>query len=269
MLKSHINAQEHALLARSRIPANSGHSLHKGTPREAFVSDFLRSHLPTTIAIGTGEIIDANSKPNEPRSQFDIVLYNANYPKLDFGGGTTGFLAESVVATIEVKSTLDKSGMKQAIVAARKAKLLTLNTHGGFYAGYVPPKIINYVVAYDGPSQMATVGGWIPELHTELDIASPSLPIEQQKRLRTASVSLDGVFVLGKGFLCFDNMPAGFGPHLRARKPDLQWIVGDAQRGSLLMLFASIQMAASNIQAKWINMVPYLSTFDADRLEPY
>jgi hypothetical protein len=43
MLKSHMDAKEDALVAISRVPANSGHSLHRGTPREAFIREFLES----------------------------------------------------------------------------------------------------------------------------------------------------------------------------------------------------------------------------------
>lgn len=153
MLKSHMDAQEDTLFAKSKIPASSGHGQHKGTPREIFIREYLQSHLPENVAIGTGEIIDANSQPGEQRSQFDIVIYRRNYPKLDFGGEISGFLIESVVATIEVKSTLTRPGMEQAIRAARSAKQLMPNNTMVMSAGYVPPKVLNYVVAYDGPAK--------------------------------------------------------------------------------------------------------------------
>lgn len=92
--------------------------------REKLSSGILEAHLPSTLAIGTGEIIDSDSSPNSPRRQFDIVIYKRSLPKLDFGGGVSGFLVESVIATIEVKSTLDKAGMEQAITAAYQAKRL-------------------------------------------------------------------------------------------------------------------------------------------------
>src|SRR5215831_10135236 len=114
MLKSHMDAKEDALVAISKIPANSGHPLHKGTPREAFIREFLETHLPENVAIGTGEIIDANSQPNVSRNQFDIVIYKKNYPKLDFGGGISGYLIESVIATVEVKSTLSQAELEHA-----------------------------------------------------------------------------------------------------------------------------------------------------------
>jgi len=101
-----MDAVENHLVQISRIPANAGHTLHRGTPREAFIKEFLENHLSANVAIGTGEIIDANSQPRAPRNQFDIVIYKNNYPKLDFGGGINGFMIESVVATIEVKRFL-------------------------------------------------------------------------------------------------------------------------------------------------------------------
>jgi hypothetical protein len=75
MLKAHLDAIEDSLVSKARISANSGHPTHKGTPREIFIKEFLQLHLPENCAIGSGEIIDCNSKPNEPRNQHDIVIY--------------------------------------------------------------------------------------------------------------------------------------------------------------------------------------------------
>src|SRR5277367_2846337 len=102
MLKAHLDAVERHLLAISKVPANAGHTLHRGTPREAFIKEFLISHLSARASVGTGEIIDATSLPRQQRNQFDIVIYKADYPKIDLGGGISAFLAESVIATIEV-----------------------------------------------------------------------------------------------------------------------------------------------------------------------
>jgi hypothetical protein len=142
MLKSHLNAVESHLLQISQIPANSGHSLHKGTPREAFIKEFLISHLSERVAIGTGEIIDATSTPGQRRNQIDIVIYKRDYPKIDFGGGINGFLAESVVATIEVKSVLTKDEFEKAIKTGRVIKALQRNTITSFTTGYQPPSIL-------------------------------------------------------------------------------------------------------------------------------
>ena len=139
MLAAHMDAVQASLVQTSRVPANAGHTLHRGTPREAFIRQFLEGHLSANVAIGTGEIIDATSTPRASRNQFEIVIYKKNYPKLDFGGGISGFLIESVVATIEVKSLLDQAAMTQSVGAARNAKLLTPNVTSSFSTGWIPP----------------------------------------------------------------------------------------------------------------------------------
>lgn len=153
MLKAHLDAVEESLLAISRVPANAGHTLHRGTPREAFIREFLVGHLSARLAVGTGEIIDAQSKPREARNQYDIIIYKANFPRIDLGGGVNAFLAEGVVATIEVKSLLTQSELDVAIQSASNAKKLTRNLVTSFTPGYVAPGILSYVIAYDGPKK--------------------------------------------------------------------------------------------------------------------
>lgn len=256
-----MNAVEDHLLAISRIPANAGHSLHKGTPREAFIREFLESHLNSTVAIGTGEIIDANSKPNVQRNQFDIVIYKRNYPKLDFGGGINAFLAESVVATIEVKSTVDKAGIEQAVRAARAAKQLHRSEVRSFSAGYIPPSVLSFVVAYDGPAKMETVHVWVKEAYRNQGLSEPDMPPESD-RSRVAGPALEGVFVLGKGFLNFDNAPYGFIPkEVQKDHPNVHWAIAQSQKGSLLSFFLLLTMATSNADGSWLNPLPYLQEF--------
>lgn len=148
MLKSHMDAVENSLISISQIPANAGHTLHRGTPREAFIKEFLEGHLSANVAIGTGEIIDADSQPRAQRNQFDIVIYKNNHPKLDFGGGINGFMIESAIATIEVKSLLDQSAIDQSVKAAHVVKSLTPNINTSFTTDWIPPRILNFVVAY-------------------------------------------------------------------------------------------------------------------------
>lgn len=267
MLTAHMKAEEDHLLVISRIPANSGHSLHKGTPREAFIRGFLETHLNSTVAIGTGEIIDCQSKPNEKRNQFDIVIYKRNYPRLDFGGGVNGFLVESVIATIEVKSTLDKPGVEQAVHAACAAKQLRKNEVTSFSTGYIPPSVLSLVVAYDGPARMETVYTWVKETYKAEGIVEPDMPPETE-RSRIASPALDGIFVLGKGFLNFDNAPYGFiTPEIRKAHPETHWAIASADRGSLLSLFLLLTVATGNVVGSWLNPLPYLETFSISALQ--
>ena len=113
MLKSHFEAIESKLKAQFDMTHNMGHATNKGSSREVFIKEFLKHHLSERIGIGTGEIIDANSKPGDARNQHDIIIYKNDYPKLHFDNSDIDiFLAESVLATIEIKSTLDEAGIK-------------------------------------------------------------------------------------------------------------------------------------------------------------
>ncbi len=253
MLKAHMDAIENHLVSISQIPANSGHTLHKGTPREAFIKEYLEGHLSQNVAIGTGEIIDATSQPRGSRNQFDIVIYKKNYPKLNFGGGVSGFLIESVIATIEVKSLLDQAGIDQSVGAANNVKQLTTNINSSFSSGWMPPKILNYVVAYTGPAQMQTVHGWILNSHRTLNIPLPSWT--QQNKTEIPGTALDGVFLLNKGFVKLDNTP------LTLNQQNLNGIrtVSDSINGNILMLFLSLQGACDNIDGAWLNPIPYVA----------
>src|SRR5271156_5033390 len=124
MLFEHFAAVEHRLLCSSKVPGNAGHPIHKGTPREAFIREFLLGHLGTRAAIGTGEIIDATSISGGTRNQIDIVISKSEFPKIELGGGLNAFLAESVIATIEVKSTLTRACLKKAVQSSSIAKKL-------------------------------------------------------------------------------------------------------------------------------------------------
>jgi hypothetical protein len=123
-------------------------------------------------------------------------------------------------------------------------------------------------VAYDGPAQMQTVYNWIPPIHSALGILVPDLPPDESQRLRTASPSIDGVFVLSRGFLYFDNVPTGFAnAQSRGTHPNLKWVFANTASGNLLLLFLFLQMATANIEGKWLNPIPYLSSFHVPAIQ--
>lgn len=253
LLKAHMNAIENQLIATAQIPANTGHVLHRGTPREAFIRQYLESHISSNIAIGTGEIIDANSIPRAQRNQFDIVLYKKNYPKLDFGGGVSGFLNESVVATIEVKSILDQAAIDQSVNAAYNVKQLTSNKIGAFTSGWIPPKILNYVVAYSGPANMTTAHGWILNSHRNGNIPLPAWTAANKTSM--PGTALDGVFVLNKGFIMLDNTPIS----LNTNNAIGTHTICDDVSGNILMLFLCLLNACNNLEGAYLNPLPYVA----------
>jgi len=254
MLKSHMDAIENHLISISKIPANSGHTLHKGTPREAFIKEFLSKHLSESVAIGTGEIIDAKSKPGESRNQYDIVIYKKNYPKLDFGGGISGFLIESVIATIEVKSILNQDAVTKSLKAAHNAKSLIPNINTAFTTGWIPPKVLNFVISYIGPSRMELVYSYLQKSHAELGIPFPKF--DSGNRLKTPGTGIDGIVVLNKGFIISDNTPLS----LNKNNPNGTYTIGNSLDGNILLLFLILQSACDNVHGAWLNPIPYISS---------
>jgi hypothetical protein len=259
MLKAHIDAIENSLVSISKIPANSGHSLHKGTPRENFIKTFLQNHLSGNVSIGTGEIIDSSSVPGAERNQHDVIIYKKKFPKIDFGGNISGFLIESVIATIEVKSTLDRKGVDQSMEASFNSKSLNSNKISSYSTGWVPPKILNYVIAYNGPSKIDTIDNWVTKSYLDLNIPRPTW--NQQNRLNVCGTALDGIFLLKKGFWMLDNTPLSFNhknDDLTHGKGDTAW-VAHCTNGSLLMLFLLLQQACINIEGEQPNLLPYIA----------
>ena len=54
MLKYHIDGIEKTLINESERLAATGHPIHKGTPKEIFIREFLNDHISEQIGIGTG-----------------------------------------------------------------------------------------------------------------------------------------------------------------------------------------------------------------------
>jgi hypothetical protein len=269
MLKSHFDAVEEYLLALKKIGDNTGHSLHKGTPRESFIREFLNGHLSEKVSIGTGEIIDKNSRPGEKRNQQDIVIFKAEYPRIDFGGGIQGFLAESVIAIIEVKSKLTEDELLSAIKAARKIKKLEMSQVSIISSGWIPPAPLNFVVAYDGPAKMETVHGWIDKIYKAENIETSPIGKKSTERQEKASSLVDGIFILGKGFIQFDNFPLSFITDEKRNGEDnidKKWVIVDVERGALLMLFSLLTQAVAGMNFATLNVNKYLSSFEIEPL---
>ena len=273
MLQSHLNNIENILLQKSKIPATSGHSLHKGTPRETFVKEFLEDHLSELIGIGTGEIIDADSEPNTQRNQNDIVLYRKNFPTIDFGAKIKAFLAESVIATIEVKSTLTEEELKNSFNSIINTKKLKRQINSTMSNGYVPPGILSIIIAYDGPANMSTVKGWIDKYVIEKSITYPEITSNTSQRLKVKSPVADLIIVLGKGYIQFDNGPITFltseirEEYTKAMATNefshlgqINWAVADQKNDNLIMLFLLMTLAISGTISQSFSIMPYVKT---------
>jgi hypothetical protein len=261
MLQAHFDQIEHELLTLARRPSAAGHSFHKGTPRESFIKNYLQGHLSSLLAIGNGEVIDATSIPGDSRPQMDIVVYKRQFPKIDLGGGVNAFFIESVVATIEVKSTLTKNELRKAMKAAFKVKALCRDEASAWTIGpgYKAPGILCFLISYDGPVQMGTVRKWVRELDAELGVRYPPLGITLNDRLKVVAPAIDGIFILGKGIVIHDSLPISLiTDDQRAQRPDLRWITAETERGSLLLFFCVLTTAGCGLVIHGFNALAYL-----------
>jgi hypothetical protein len=103
------------------------HMGERGREREAVLESFLTKYLPTRYGISTGEIVDSTGKTSH---QCDLIIYDHfNCPLLLAGNNIRIFPAESVLAVIEVKSTLSKAELVDATQKIKHLKELQRENH--------------------------------------------------------------------------------------------------------------------------------------------
>jgi hypothetical protein len=90
-----------------------------GESREFFVREILSRFLPKSVRVGTGQIVDSN---NQLSKQIDVVISRPEFPVLTSMALSDVFFVESVIATIEVKSKLDKKTLWEALDNSRSVK---------------------------------------------------------------------------------------------------------------------------------------------------
>ena len=107
------------MIAKIDASAHLSHRLTKGELRELFLCDLLNPFLTAQFDIGTGIVI--NQRGDQSR-QTDIIVYDKRIlPPFIHERHLGVYPAESVVATIEVKSTLTK---REVLKAEQSATLL-------------------------------------------------------------------------------------------------------------------------------------------------
>jgi len=124
------------------------HRVTKGQLREIFVSDILKSFLTNQFSIGSGIIINQKGVQS---NQNDIIIYDNRIlpPFLNkFNIGI--YPAESVAATIEVKSNLTKGEIAKAEISAKNLVENIYNPSGSIYKEFSNYKPIRAVLGFYG-----------------------------------------------------------------------------------------------------------------------
>ncbi len=103
---------EAALEHESRQAGLLEHAPSVGAAREFLVKRVLRTILPPYVHIGTGRVQDGNGNVS---SQIDVLVVDPRFPPFEIESGIGLYLLESVIASIEVKSTLTTTSLRSAL----------------------------------------------------------------------------------------------------------------------------------------------------------
>lgn len=248
----------------------NGHPVRQGDARENFVRYFLGDHHGEFVTFGSGEIFGPRSAVGESRNQHDIVVHDRAYPCIRLGG-TSMFMINSVLATIEVKSKLTKSELTKAMTAAKKVKELDAEMMQDFNARWPkgvalsaiagtkrPQHTKCFLVAYDGPSKMETLSDWLSESCLKCGIPNSHRDHPALMMHTVESPGLDGVYILGKGFVQFTNSPIRYVPdEFRTEHSTAKWEWVQLNRGALGVFFLNLLYATDHNLAFALDPIRY------------
>lgn len=142
------------MAAEADAVAGTGHAVTTGRQRELIVHKFLRQNLPQTLEIRSGIIID--SEGNRSKQQ-DCIIVDNTHPIIAIGTESEALvIAESVVATVEVKSHLSVAELTSTLNSIAITKGLKRNGEQLYRKGGIeirfpkPHPILAYVFSFDG-----------------------------------------------------------------------------------------------------------------------
>lgn len=148
-----------------------GHPTIKGTASETGWIEMLDNYLPKRYCVTQAFAIDSDGRQSE---QIDIVIYDRQYSPFLFNQDKAIFIpAESVYAVLEVKQTLSKENVRQAIAKAASVRRLHRTSApiahaGGQYKPKPPIPILTGLVCLDSR--------WSPAFADPLEMALAAAP---------------------------------------------------------------------------------------------
>ncbi len=165
--------------------------LEVGTGREEIVRRFLADYLPSKWSVGSGFIVDSFGKKT---AQMDIVVNDDLIIKpLSYAQDRGLYFAESVGIVVQVKSTLNKQTLRDAIKNLDTVKKLRRAHLKGAYRimGSSEEKVWDVIptllFAFQSDISLPTIAKSFCDLNKELEIEDTN--------------QVDAVFILNKGVL--------------------------------------------------------------------
>lgn len=112
LLDDYLHSVISGYVAQAKAISNIKHKLTKGQIREFFIQNLLQHFLPGYLDVASGIVMNNRG---EQSKETDIIIYDTRLlPPFLFSGNLNIFPIESVVATIEVKSFLNKPSLEKA-----------------------------------------------------------------------------------------------------------------------------------------------------------
>lgn len=108
-----ITLELETLKNRVRDLIDDKHWLSDGEFKEAILRNVLKRNLPSNLSIGTGFVI--NSQTKEISSQIDLIIYENEYPPLFIEGDFILIESKGVKGIIEVKTKLNNNQIKDVL----------------------------------------------------------------------------------------------------------------------------------------------------------
>lgn len=126
LIKNNIEkfVQDYKNTSRQVFLDENGTLIHPGefgVYREKIVKELLQRFLPAWLAIGTGFIVTSD---NERSTQCDLIIYDKNITPVIENSEQRFFPIECVAGVIEVKSKLNKTELKTALIKLAEIKRL-------------------------------------------------------------------------------------------------------------------------------------------------
>lgn len=210
LIQAHFARVSSRLKAEGDAARSFDHATNRGQIREAFIREFLSYNTSPLTGIGTGEIIHSGSRVEDRRNQIDVIIHNNRYPKISLAAGIDLFFAETVSSFIEIKSKLTKNHLRDTARSTKRIKEnVDLSPQRFNPTGMVKnPRPYSFVFAYDGPSRIETVLNWMKQVSMEDEFNLGELKrTSGENRAYFHNLFIDGVFVLGKGYVFLDVLP--------------------------------------------------------------
>jgi hypothetical protein len=162
IIRDWFNSLEKILHAEAELAGLLSHGALIGSVREFFTARALKSVLPSNVHIGSGIVYSSSGARSK---QVDIVIYDASFPFLESVPGQGLYFLDGVIATIEVKSTLNKSELYKALDNC----VSVANLYESRSASFGPPlRPMTFVFAFKGSWKRTetlshAIGSWWTE----------------------------------------------------------------------------------------------------------